>query len=36
MVLLLELLDDHWDAPKVREGKVSDLRRRMEELSAVG
>ena len=36
MVLLLELLDDHWDALKVREGKVSDLRRRMEELSAVG
>ena len=34
MVLLSELLDDHRDALKARKGEVSDLRRRMEELSA--
>ena len=36
MVLLSELLDDHRDALKVREGKVFDLHLRMEELSAAG
>ena len=36
MVLLSGLLDDHWDVLKAREGEVSDLRWRMEELSAAG
>ena len=36
MVLLSELLDDHQNALKAREGEVSDLCRRMKELSATG
>ena len=36
MVLLSELLDDHQDTLKAREGKVSDLGWRMAELSVVG
>ena len=36
MVLLFKMLDDHWDALKAREGEVSDLRRKMEELNAAG
>ena len=35
-VLLSELLDDHRDALKEREGEVSDLRQGMEELNAAG
>jgi len=35
VVLLSELLDDHRDALKARKGEVSDVRRRMEDLSAV-
>jgi len=36
VLLLSELLDDHRDALKAREGKVSDLCRRIEGLSSVG
>ena len=35
-MLLSELLDDHRDALKAREGGIVDLHRRMEELSAAG
>jgi len=34
VVPLFELLDDHWDALKAREGEISELHRRMKELSA--
>ena len=36
MVLLSELLDDHQDALKVMEGKISDLCWKMGELSTAG
>ena len=36
MVLLSELLDNHQDALKVIEGKISDLCQRMAELSVAG
>ena len=34
MVLISELLDDHRDALKVKEGEVADLYRGMKELNA--
>ena len=34
MVLIVELLDDHRDALKAKEGEVVDMRQEMEELSA--
>jgi len=36
VVLLSELLDDHQDALKVMEGKISDLCWKMAELSTAG
>jgi len=36
VILISELLDDHWDVLKVKEGEVADLRQGMEELSTVG
>jgi len=36
VVLILELLDKHRDALKVKKGEVADLHREMEELSAAG
>ena len=36
MVLIWELLDDHWDALKAKKGEVADLRREMEGLIITG
>ena len=35
-MLISELLDDHWDALKAKEGEVANVHREMEELIATG